>query len=105
MHFHLRKCMENVLWKMAAIFSRPKRVKFRRSRFTRCTDLYSLESLLLYSRTYLCFITYDLVRSERMHKHVTNEPLIIKNQPIKQDHQVKFLPVIIDERMACCEYV
>ena len=34
-----------------------------------------------------------------------NESLIIKNKSIKQDHQPKFLGVIMDDKLTWCEHV
>ena len=48
---------------------------------------------------------FILFRSQGMRKPVVNESLIIKNESIKQDHQAKFLGVIMDEKLTWCEHV
>ena len=48
---------------------------------------------------------FILFRSQGMRKPVVNESLIIKNESIKQDHQTKFLGVIMDEKLIWCEHV
>ena len=52
------------------------------------------------SKTY-----FIMFRSQVMHKPVVNEPLIIKNESIKQDHRAKFLGFIMDEKLTWCEHV
>ena len=48
---------------------------------------------------------FILFRSQGMRKPVVNESLVIKNESIKQDHQTKFLGVVMDEKLTWCEHV
>ena len=48
---------------------------------------------------------FILFRSQGIGKPVVSEPLIIKNESIKQEYKTKFLGVIMDEKLSWCDHI
>ena len=48
---------------------------------------------------------FILFRSQGICKPALSEPLIIKNESIKQEYKIKFLGVIMDEKLSWCDHI